>query len=460
MLARPLLALAVIFVSTGGCDAERPTIEPTSVAATPPAATASSTPLRTPNPSPTAGPAPSPFVAAPKPVVMSTGVPATVACGVPASRTLTLTELGGTMAYGYESELARYSLRDDERSNPPPVAHYLSSCNLATGFVSRLDGPAGHPFIDADGAIRDPIYIVDFNLDRLLLHVRGRGEAPGESWLLDTANGGLTPLAFADDAVTPVGFDDFLVLGEQTLHTSRYETMPTILSLQGGYTPFRSLTSYDIGVTAARLVPVAIGANIVVGNVDEPVAADAPPIFAYALQGDDGIGAPIDIPWTRRGWRAAVTAFDGQTIAGWATRDQEDAIPKPWAWSFGDPQITWLPLPEDQRGGTPMDVAHGIVVGISLDAGDGADDAWYTEARGIAWELASGAFLDLGTGPSELSGTMVSEGGRPPQSLAASVEDHRILGFLGEGCSDCSPANYGGTPIVWDVADWLASIRP
>jgi hypothetical protein len=154
-------------------------------------------------------------------------------------------------------------------------------------------------------------------------------------------------------------------------------------------------------------------------------------------------------------------------MVGWAIRHRSDGEVHhrvPWAWSLGDPAITWLPLPGDQRGGIAVDVMHGVVIGMTND--EELDDIGNSGTRGIAWELQSGAFLDLGTGPADLSGTMVTEGGLTPQSMVAGIDGDQVLGFLGEGCapwtypSDCGPWSFGGTPIVWDIGDWLASVGP
>jgi hypothetical protein len=421
-----------------------------------PDASSPATPAATVTATLTTAPAtPPPTPGDPRPVVMSTGVPAIVACEGPADRTLRLTHLSDTVAYGYDAELTPFSELEytgDEGSPKSPSRH-LVACDLATGIVTRLEGPVG-----------TKVFIVDFDRDRLLLNGR---EVQPDPWLLDVTTGDLTPLKeFADRAVLPVAIDAYEVVGEQTLESLEYQIQPAMLDLWPGGWGFRVLTPYEIGVSAQRLRPIDIENHIIVGLVSDDSPADLPAVWIHRLGGPTGMAAPV-LPEAFRGLLATPTGFDGRTVVGYGFRKPPYGPKQPFAWGLGDADITWLPLPEDQKGGVPWDIDGGRVVGMTSGTNEADISEWHSENRGIVWDLASGEFLDLGTGPPELSGTLATEASLSPQSLAVDLYGNRVLGFLGEGCTEvggessyCSAAGFGGTSVVWDIGDWLASIAP
>jgi hypothetical protein len=384
---------------------------------------------------------------------MSTGVPATVACDVPVDRTLRLTELAGTMAYGYDARRTPLYEANDE-GYPPDPHRFLVSCDLATGVVTRLEIPEGAR-----------VFMAGLDRGEILLNDYGNGIDP---WLVDVATGELTPVeVVAGRSVTLVAIDDQVLIGEETLETSLFwQIQPAILDLRPGGTGFGVLTSYDIGIQAARLRPVDLENRILVGDVADPISTNAPSVWAYALDGSPtGPPGPLQVSPEFRGLQAHVAGFDGRTIVGIAVRARHGGN-QPFAWTIGDPHITWLPLPDDQAGGKASDIQDGVVVGMTYAKVDDDDD-WHNGRRAIVWDLASGAFLDLGTGPAELSGAMATELSLPPQSLAVAVQGDQVLGFLGDGCIGvaenvryCSAASFGGTSVVWDIRKWLASVAP
>jgi hypothetical protein len=393
---------------------------------------------------------------------MSSDVPARVACEVAPGRTLRLTKLDGTTAYGYESDLTPYSERDDDRGTPQDTALYLTACDLNTGVVKRLPTPIGYPSVEPNGTVDSAAVIVDIDQGRLLLYgERFLSRATPDAYLLDAASGNVEPIAgFIDRHVQPVAIEGDLVIGSQTLETSDSQTVAAVLRL--GSDDFRLLTPNDIGSAGSWIEPVEIRNRIVVGDIEGGDTTLPGAVWAYRLDGS----VPIEAPQALRAASATVTGFDGGTIVGYAY-STGTGVPQPFAWNIREPDATWLPLPKNRTGATAWEVREGLVIGNTYgrDSGDG-EPSWHREKRGIVWDLRSGAFLDLGMGPADLSGTLVADTGLPPESIVAAVDGHRILGFLGDSLESypafyfpASISSFGGTPVVWDISAWLASIR-
>jgi hypothetical protein len=391
---------------------------------------------------------------------MSSDVPARVACEVAPDTTLRLVKLDGTTAYGYESDLTPYSERDDTRGTPQDTALYLSACDLTTGALRRLPMPAGYPAVGRYGTVDSLALIADLDEGRLLLYGdRFSSRATPEAFLLDPASGDVEPIpGLIDRHVQPIAIEGDLVIGSQTLETSDSQTVAAVLRL--GSDEFRLLTPGDLGLPGTWLHPVEIKNRIVVGYVENSDTADPAWPWAYRLDAE-----AVEGPQALRAG-ATITGFDGGTVVGYV-HSLGTGVPQPFAWNIREPDVTWLPLPKNRTGGTAWDVREGLVIGNTYgrDSGDG-EPSWHQEKRGIVWDLRSGAFLDLGRGPAELSGTLVADTGLPPESLVADVSGHQVLGFLGDGLESypafsfpASISSFGGTPVVWDIGDWLASIQ-
>jgi hypothetical protein len=434
------------------CTTEALPSQSASLASSPsPAATLAAT--ATASPTPVA----SSFFRAPRSIAMSTDVPGRVACEVAPGTTLRLTKLDGTTAYGYESELTPYSEREDDRGTPQDAALYLSACDLATGVVTRLPMPVGYPAVEPSGTVDSAAVIVDIDQGRLLLYgERFRSRDTPDAYLLDPAVGAVEPIpGFIDRHVQPVAIEGDFVIGSQTLDTADGQTVAAVLRL--GYDEFRLVTPNDLGLLATWMHPVEIENRIVIGDAENGA------VWAFRLDTNE----PIDAPPSLSTEYATAGGFDGGTFVGYAYRRGTGGNPQPFAWNIRDPEVTWLPLPRNRTGGTAWDVREGLVIGNTYgqDSGDG-EPSWHREKRGIVWDLRTGAFLDLGTGPAELSGTLVADTGLQPESLVAAIEGHQVLGFLGDGLESypafyfpASISSFGGTPVVWDISGWLASIR-
>jgi hypothetical protein len=383
---------------------------------------------------------------------MSTGVPASSTCEVETGRTVRLTELDGTNAYGYDAQATPYAEVDPE-DGPGASDRRLVACDLTSGVLTRFTSPVG-----------TDLYIADLDRGRLLLN--NYSATNPDPRLVDASTGQVTRLTdFDDRGVFPVSMDGAVIVGEQQLESPEWQVQPSLVDLRPGGYGFRVVTSYQLGIAAQRLRPVEIVGWIIVGVVSDDEPFDLPSVWVYDLQGEPGFGAPVPTD-VFLGRDATVTAFDGQTLVGYGVRESARRISQPFAWTIGQREITWLPMPDGAIGGIPWAIDQGHVVGKTF--GNNREDGkeWHHDTRAIVWDLRSGEYLDLGTGPRELSGTLATETVLTPQSLAVAIQGNVILGYLGEGCAEiggdypfyCAAAGFGGTSITWDITDWLTSI--
>ncbi|HJP87514.1 MAG TPA: hypothetical protein VJ850_00545 [Candidatus Limnocylindrales bacterium] len=431
-----------VAVSLGACQ-PTPSAAPSQAALASPSSEPSILP---PTPLP-----PTPGPTTPTPVELSSRIPATIACEVPAGRTLKLTDLTGSIAYGYEAELTPWSERDSDRDNPQRVEMNLGTCDLGTGTFVRLaeiiDGVRREEFVTHLGLVAQ-------DAERILF---GGGEA---TWVLDKGTSHLERLAgFTDRRARAIGLDYPYVLGEQTLPAlpgspSEPDTVPAILDLRTG--DVRILTAAELGVDAPWIRPQAISNGIIVGRTQDD--GNDWPLWAFDL----GTGRPIDVPSALRQGFITVRGFDGQVIVGSSFPHDSDDGPRPFAWRVGSDHVTWLKVGAGHMGASAIAVDGALVVGNVYGPNDQQGEfTLHVGMRAVVWDIASGERLDLGTGPAALSGTMATEAGLEPQSLAADIEGDRVLGFLGSGCDDTPPCNaysFGGTPVIWDIGAWLTSI--
>ncbi|HET7180869.1 MAG TPA: hypothetical protein VFI15_01400 [Candidatus Limnocylindrales bacterium] len=425
------------------------------LAACQPSATVAPTPAptsaahATPTTQPTATPAPSPIVVAPVAVDMSGDVPATTACGVPAGRTLKLTELAGPVAYGYEAALTPYSEADSDRGNPQVVPYDLAICELATGAFTRVH----------DAGLRGHVAAQDAG--RLLFETGNPRFAPSaDSSSYDLATGTIQRLdAFVQNDIFAIDLDGDLVLGEDRNPTTDEfsdPSVPAVLDLRTGQV--RTLTPAELGLPDARWFrPKAISDGVLVGLAEFPPDDDRT-FWAFDL----GTGHPIQMPPELRDAGGTVTAFDGQVLVGALADRRDDGGPQPFAWRIGDAHATLLPVGKHHRGGMAIGIDGDLVAGNIYGPDDyNGEFLFHVGMRGVVWDLRTGKMLDLGTGPAAMSGTMATEANLAPQSMAAAIEGHRVLGFLGAGCDGdpwCASMSFGGTPIVWDISAWIAAL--
>jgi hypothetical protein len=233
---------------------------------------------------------------------------------------------------------------------------------------------------------------------------------------------------------------------------------PSVLVLDRRTGEVRVPTAAELGMEATWFRPQAISHGIIVGRASQAEdAGTSSPLWAFDLSS----GRPLDVPRELRGFRRFVAAIasDGEVIVGVVSTD-DDRGPRPFAWRLYPSHVTWLPLPANRKGGLALDVREDLVVGNSYGKDDPQNEfELHRGMRGIVCDLRSGEYLDLGIGHAALSGTMATEIDETPQTLVAATEGDRVLGFLGSGCDgnpSCGAESFGGTPIVWDISDWLA----
>ena len=388
--------------------------------------------------------APYPTVA-PVAVEISTGVRATTTCAVPAGRTLRLVRLAGTMAaYGYEGELTPWSTRDEERGDPIGVPQAIASCDLTTGAVRVLHGPTGSPREFSAS-------IVDLDRGRLLLRAGSRESVV--TWLLDLATGSLTTIdAFVERGVAPRAIDGNFVIGSWTIDDSfSQDSLPAVYSLETG--DFRIVTPTDLGVGGTWIEPVDVANGILVGTIDNANTSLLGEAWAFILD----TGEAIHLPRALTTDRPYIGAFDGSMIVGSALRKPRDRHAQPFMWRLGQPDVTWLSLPPGQIRGRAVALQGHLIIGDAEAVSSG--EGWSDKRRAVVWESATGALLDLGVGPLELSGTRATDSGGTPQSSASAIDGNLVLGFLGDACGPCGAPSFGGTPVVWDISEWVASLR-
>jgi hypothetical protein len=428
MAMRPILALLLAMVVTAlplagcspgfqaspsvpGASEEASTATALAATALPPAASTPGTPFE-----PTA-------------VKMSTRVDAVAACAQTPDRIRVFKVLVGTTAYGQDEafvpEAAHDFSGDTDGGRPQSV-----SCDLSTGVVTPMNVPVSRES--------------SFSFDAGRLLVNGH--------LVDLATGDVQRL----DAGDAFGFEPAAIRGDLVVGTQRFANgdtaRPAVLDLRSG--TYRVLEPQEIGVPGTWTRAVDVEAGLVVGSIEQATVGDPEPIWVYDLRNDRPVEPPppASVAPGALGY-AAPTAIDGGVVVGWAYRRSND--PQPFAWAVGEPTVTWLAVPADQLGAVPVAIENGLVVGTSKGDQSSHSD-FVVENRGIVWDLASGDFLDLGVGPRALSGTLAVEAGFTPQSLVTALDGEHVLGFLGQSTGFYT--QFGGTPVIWDISEWLTSI--